>query len=378
MVIDTTTVSAQYSDHIPPLTITSHSADSTNLEATMSPPRDGLAVSPPSCEADEAGTACTWTLEGQALLPVGSYTTDVIVSDGTVDSSASFELEVHPEDARIKLDRSNPSRVSTAAETDANVSVRARVREVVPDAPVEFGAPGEIDRAAVEATLSPVGPGSPATTLCELHGEAGSGYDAAQTAVCRFEGVEPNAYVVKLLVTGDYYRSEPVRDVLVVFDPEQARTSGRGWFSWTDSESTAQFHYSVTSDANGPGADDRFSISWESAEGSVLGALNSNEIYGLAHGEEVDADTEETYRWAAFSGSATYEQAAAERRRETRDAKFLVYLEDHASPGDGSDRIWIEVRTAAGQLVNLLSIDEPAIAAALFLEGGDLAVGATP
>ena len=74
-------------------------------------------------------------------------------------------------------------------------------------------------------------------------------------------------------------------------------------------------------------------------------------------------------RWASFSGKNTYRNPDTEQEGNYR---FVVYVGDHAEPGAGVDRFWIEVQDKTGNFV--LSLGQPARINAQTIGGGNIVV----
>jgi hypothetical protein len=97
--------------------------------------------------------------------------------------------------------------------------------------------------------------------------------------------------------------------------------------------------------------------------------IKSNAISGLALGTGNDG---EDFGWASFSGKSTYREpgwADAEGNHT-----FVVYVEDHGTPGADADRFWIELRDKDGAVVTASSMLDPADANAVLLGGGNIVV----
>jgi hypothetical protein len=94
--------------------------------------------------------------------------------------------------------------------------------------------------------------------------------------------------------------------------------------------------------------------------------LKSNALDGLAL-----SDPSATFGWATFSGKATY--LAPGWPEPVGNYHFVVYAEDHATPGAGVDRFWISVTDGDGNPTDL-SMTGPAVEEAALLGGGNIAV----
>jgi len=73
-------------------------------------------------------------------------------------------------------------------------------------------------------------------------------------------------------------------------------------------------------------------------DGSII-RLKSNAMEALSVGEDVDAFGD-SFGWAAFSGKATYYGRGF--ADPIGNYRFVIYVEDHGTPGAGADRFWVE------------------------------------
>ena len=96
--------------------------------------------------------------------------------------------------------------------------------------------------------------------------------------------------------------------------------------------------------------------------------IKSNAIQGLALGE----DREVPFGWATFSGKNTYLEPGWDEAEGNHG--FTAYVEDRDEPGNGIDRIWIEVRDKRGVQIPQNSMSEPAGEHAVEIQGGNIFV----
>jgi hypothetical protein len=286
-------------------------------------------------------------------------------------------LTVIPEDASVSFDAGNPVAVGVD-EPDGDsdpFTLTVIVEETEPDLPAGAGMAGDIGLAHVTMSLSPVGPGSPVAGTCAPSGTSGTGYDAVLTVDCTFDDVPVNTYVAAATVNGDYYIGAG-EDVLVVYDPSLGFTTGGGWFYWPDTTDEATEYagdktnvgYTMSYNKKGKKVKGNLVMIRHLADGSNY-RIKSNAISGLALGTGNDG---EDFGWASFSGKSTYREpgwADAEGNHT-----FVVYVEDHGTPGADADRFWIELRDKDGAVVTASSMLDPADANAVLLGGGNIVV----
>ena len=187
-------------------------------------------------------------------------------------------------------------------------------------------------------TLVPVGPGSTVTGTCLAEAVSGTGYDAVLPVTCSFTGVEVNTYTVVAVVTGGYYASPTVEDVVVVYDPSLGFTSGGGWFYWPGTDEKTKFGYAMKYAKKGTKAKGSLLLIRHLKDGSIY-RVKSNALYGLALGEG------DGYGWATFSGKATYLEPGMLEAEGNHE--FVFYVEDYEEPGIGADQVWLEMHDKA-------------------------------
>jgi hypothetical protein len=174
-------------------------------------------------------------------------------------------------------------------------------------------------------------------------------------------------------VDGGYYTGAG-EDVFLVFDPSLGFTTGGGWFYWPGTADRTNFGFTMqynqgSSRGKGKGVKDKE----PKAQGSLLfirhlddgtlWRLKSNAIDGMALSED---------GWASFLGKATYREPGWEESEGNYD--FLVYVEDHGTPGAGVDQFWIQTFDPTDTLVPDLSMMEPAPDNTVTIEGGNIVV----
>jgi hypothetical protein len=94
--------------------------------------------------------------------------------------------------------------------------------------------------------------------------------------------------------------------------------------------------------------------------------LKGNSIEGLSLGETSG------FGWASFAGKTTYLEPGW--IDPVGNYEFVVYVEDHGTPGKDVDRFWIEVRDRDRVVLGGLSFADPATTNAIVIEGGNIDV----
>ena len=388
-----------YSDHIATVTITATDVDSHPLTLSDDAPSDLSTTG--SCTAAGEGTSCSWTLDGQVLVPgQNDHEIDFTANDGEADSPCSgvtgtcrHELTVQPEDATVILDDGNAVAVEVLeAEGPSgpfSLSFFAwETNDVSPpvtdDADFSHGGSGKADygdlnNAHAIMSLVPVGPGGPVSVACSIIevNPVAAGYDQVLESRCDFDNVPVNVYEVIARVDGlsdttRYYFGESAEGVFVVFDPSLGFTTGGGWFYWPETYSEDLCGSEYPGDKTNFG----FSMKYNKKRKNVLGSLllmrheldgqtcledtykvKSNALDDMAIG---DVEDNPPYGWAAINGKATFREPGADN---TGSNPFLLYVEDHGEQGcsqNPADEFWIEVQTKDGVVLLLLNGPEPA------------------
>jgi VCBS repeat-containing protein len=371
--INITSQSVQYSDLITPVNITAYDIDSPQLDiSSIGELPLGVSIASGSgCIAVDAGSSCSWALEGPALEGVGSYAITLAVSDNEYVPSPQVDtaLTVTLEDATVELDNiGNPTSVMVAHDggTTGPFSMTVYVSETLPDLPVESAAPGDIAKANVDMSLIALGSGaSVGPSSCDSS-TIGVGYDAVQEVTCTFDQVDVEIYALAVAMTGDFYQGG-TEGVLVVYDPSLGFTTGGGWFYWPDTNDKTNFGYTMKYGNNGNSVKGNLLLIRHLADGDKY-RIKSNVISNLA----VGVDPTGAFGWAWFDGKSTYLEPGMPEAEGNHG--FTVYSEDHDEPGSGVDRIWLKVEDKDGIPIDAMSMSEPAPAHATAIEGGNIAV----
>jgi hypothetical protein len=286
-------------------------------------------------------------------------------------------MTVVPEDASGSFDAGNPVAVSvdTPDGDSGPFTLTVLVEETEPDLPAGAGMAGDIGLANVTLSLNPVGPGSPVAGTCAPSGTSGTGYDAVLTVDCTFDDVPVNTYVATVTVDGGYYTGTG-EDVLVVYDPSLGFTTGGGWFYWPGTADEASgyagdktnFGYTMSYKKKGQKVKGNLLMIRHMADGSIY-RIKSNALSGLALGTANDG---EDFGWATFSGKSTYREPGW--ADSVGNHNFIVYVEDHGTPGADTDRFWIEIRDKDGAVMAASSMLPSADVNAVLLGGGNIVV----
>jgi hypothetical protein len=152
----------QYSDPISPVTITASDIDTagSSLTATAQFKKDagsfgaGLPSNLSLTQATTTANARTWTLDGNMLVPAGTYVVRVTVADnGTPSMSASTDVTivVTTEDARAYYTGATLASTGSVTSTTANVTLAATVKDATALTPPDpYDAyPGDIRNSTV-------------------------------------------------------------------------------------------------------------------------------------------------------------------------------------------------------------------------------------
>ncbi len=366
----------QYSDHIADITVTGMDSDQDVLTASFSFSKNagafsaglpaGLSSTANGCSTSGDVQTCTWTIDGTAGVPAGTYTIRSTITDDDGDSdSEDVTVTVDPENASLSFDAGNPVGVPVAAPggNSGPFSLTVHVEETEPDLAVVQAAPGNIANAVVTMNLVPVGPGGPVAGTCTPVGVTGIGYDQVLEVRCDFDGVPVNTYVAEATINTAGYYVGGGEDVVTVYDASLGFTTGGGWFYWPGTTERTSFGYTMKYNPSGKNVQGSLLMIRHLADGTKY-RVKSNALGGLAIGGN-------GFNWATFTGKATYlEPGWAD---PVGNYSFVVYVEDHGVPG-GADRFWISVRDRNGNVVAASSMSAPATANAQALMGGNIVV----
>jgi subtilisin family serine protease len=367
----------QYSDYVANITVTAMDSDQDVLSASFSYSVNGGAVTaglplgltavPGACSVAAGVQTCTWTISGAAGIATGAYTIHSTVTDDDGTTVVKdVALTIQAEDASISFDAGNPVGVEVTAPggNSGPFSLTVHVKEAEPDQPTASAAPGDLSKAVVSLTLTPIAAGGAAAGACTPSGLTGTGYGQVLTVVCTFDDVPVNVYSTDVTVTGGYY-SGAADDVVTVFDPSLGFTSGGGWFYWPGTNERTNFGYTMKYNRNATRLQGSLLMIRHLPDGTKY-RVKSNALYGLALGEGG------SFQWASFNGKATYQEPGW--LEPMGNHEFVVYVEDHGEPGTDVDRFWIEVQDKDGAVVPVSSMAGPASSGAQFLRGGNILV----
>ena len=288
------------------------------------------------------------------VLPAGDH---AVVAVGAVDG--------HPHEVQVQITVLSPATVELSDDNAIAVPVTGpggdsesfdltfMVGEIHPGL-----VPDGLGSADFGLLLEPVGPGS--TVQAD---SCTTSLDDELEVTCLFSDVPVNTYAAVASVGGLYLGSD--EDVLVVYDPSLGFTAGGGWFSWPGTGERTTFGYTMKYNKKGTNLKGQLLLIRHLPDGTAY-RLKSNALDGLAL-----SDPSATFGWATFSGKATY--LAPGWPEPVGNYHFVVYAEDHATPGAGVDRFWISVTDGDGNPTDL-SMTGPAVEEAALLGGGNIAV----
>ncbi len=288
------------------------------------------------------------------VLPAGEHT---LAAVGTVDGHP-HEVQVQITVlslAAVDLSDNNPIAVpvSEPGGDSEPFELTFTVGEVYPGL-----VSGGLAAAEVGLSLEPVGPGS--TVQAD---SCTTSLDDELEVTCRFSDVPVNTYAAVASVGGLYLGSD--EDVLVVYDPSLGFTTGGGWFNWPGTGDRTTFGYTMKYNKKGTNLKGNLLLIRHLPDGTNY-RLKSNALDGLAL-----SDPSADFGWATFSGKATYQEPGWPE--PVGNYRFVVYVEDHDTPGAGGDRFWISVTDGGGNPA-ALSMTGRAVDEAALLGGGNVAV----
>ena len=327
------------------------------------------------------GVTCSWTLDGQVLVPAETHNIEFTANDGSLDSTiaALHALTVEPEEASVSFDEDNPMSVQVP-EPEGNSGVfnlSVSVVETLPDLPDDGSAEsGDIGLAVVTMDLIPVGPGIIVSGDCVAAAVEGTGgYDTMLPVTCTFEDVPVNTYTVEATVNATGYYAGFNEDVLTIYDPSLGFASGGGCFYWPGSEDP---ELGYPGDKTNFGFAMKYGRKGNNVRGSLLlirhlpddlkYRVKSNALYGLAVGNAVDGDG--PFGWASFNGKATY--LSPELDEPEGNYEFLLYAEDRNESGVGTDQFWVEVWDKDDDVIPDLSLPPEAVDNTEPIQGGNI------
>jgi PKD repeat protein len=201
---------------------------------------------------------------------------------------------------------------------------------------------------------------------------SGDSYSDYLTVTCTFDNVPVNSYTVAVTVASGYYAGY-AEDVIVVYDPSLGFTTGGGWFYWPGSASPdtgypgdrTNFGYTMRYNRPRTSIQGNLLLIRHMPDGNIY-RLKSNALEGLSLGDTG------SFGWASFTGKGTYLEPGWVD--PLGNHSFLFYVEDHNEPGNGIDRVWVEVRNGDGIVIPASSMARPASVNAVQLAGGNIVV----
>src|SRR5437667_3536105 len=356
-------------------------SDKVNLSATVSAASlSGLTgsveffMNGTSQGSSPINTSGVATLSPQVLLgasasnyPVSAKFTSTSTNFQDSPVSATQSPTVTTEDATVTYGAGNPEAapVLSPGGSSGPFSISVAVAETSPE-PNGGGLamPGDINKADVSITLTPVGPGAPPTpTSC-----TSSVSSSTKTFTCNFNAVAVNTYSVVASVTGNYYKGF-WEDVVTVYDPSLGFTTGGGTIAWPGTGDKTNFGYTMKYNKNLTNVQGSLLLIRHLPDGSIY-RVKSNSVGGLSIGQGQDPNV--PTGWASFTGKATYLQPGW--ADPVGNYSFIVYVEDRNQPGTGFDRFWLQVKDGGGSLVGALSISPDGPTNAQGLTGGNIVV----
>jgi subtilisin family serine protease len=336
-------ISSQYSD---PFTLTAHVSPTTNGTHSIAGSVEFFVngVSVGSAAVSSSGTA---TLGGvansRAAGPynvTATYTSSSAYFTGSSTASAAT-LTVTKEDASVSFGSGNPAalQVSSPGGTlNANaLTLTVTVKEKQPDQPTATSAAGDIGKADLTLTLTPIAGGSAITLTC-TSSVSGSGYSAVKTFVCKNSStLSVNTYEVGATVAGNYYQGSDT-DAFTVYDPSLGFATGGGTFILSGDK--VNFGFTMKYNKGGTNLQGTFIAVRHHADGTNA-RMKSNSLGGLALQNTGGCGI------ATWNGKSTYTywdptaNSGAGGYVTTGNNPFTAYAEDCNNPGTGVDSMWI-------------------------------------
>jgi microsomal dipeptidase-like Zn-dependent dipeptidase len=329
-----------------------------------------------SATTDGSGVA---TVSPDLLLNQAATTTSVVTSfseDCTyLASSDTDSFEIKTEDVTVSFDEANL--VAVKVDTDGGdsppFSLTIYLNETLPDLPDDdTEAPGDIRLAVASMTLVPVGPGGSIDGTCTPQNAgsiAGDSYDDVLEIRCDFDDVSVNVYSVMVTVNDAGYYAGMGEDATVIYDPSLGFTTGGGKLFWPGTLEKTNFGYIMKYNKKGKKVQGNLLVIRHRDDGNIY-RLKSNAVTGLAISPMTSS-----FGWASFNGKGTFKDW--DWVDPIGNHEFTVYVEDHGEPGE-NDRFWLEIVDKDGQVVGVLSMDNPATSEAVTLSGGNIVVPHTP
>jgi hypothetical protein len=306
--------SGQYSDPITPYTLTATDGDSGCADVSFS------ATDLPSGLVVTDNDDCTATVSGTVTAAAGTYTVTYTATDETgASDSTTSSFDVTLEDATVTPSASNPKGVVVAGAggTSGSFTLSAEVTEA-------DGSKGDIGLATpVTFTLNPLESGASHNCTATT---SGGGVGGTLLASCTFTGVEVNAYLVDIVVGGDFYQGSG-QTIVAVGDPSLGFFTGGAKLSQGGGEAKAQLNPKYKADGSVQGK-----VSY-SQPGSTL---ESTQLHALV-----------------VVGSKAYVLGSA-TVNGTPGHTFILTVVDNGEPGR-NDRLGLAVRDAGGNPVPPLS-----------------------
>jgi SdrD B-like domain/Bacterial Ig domain/Prealbumin-like fold domain len=393
--LSASSVSGQYSDAIPSVTVTATDIDNPGTELSFPTPTGlpgnlaltdnadpsgaGTVADPGTRTATISGrlnVACAGTQpSGQPSCTMTSpYSASITAKDINATSDAkTLAVIVTRENAQVS-DFTPYATLVDGTDSDVDSLPIGMVVDESQDGNLSGGLTPGIGLAnakPISVSLVPVGTGSTysctATNTTYISGDPDSA-----NASCAISNVTVNVYDATATIGGQYFTGGG-EGVITVMDPSLGFTTGGGWFNYGDAKVNFGFNAKILKSGQVQGS---LLTIFKRANGNYI--VKSNAMGALA----VTKVANQTYYSATLDGKATYGVPITDPALapfcpgvwKCGGYSFRAYVEDIKEPGAGSDRYWIEVKDPSGVVVAKASLPSGAGVNAKTIVGGNIQV----
>jgi hypothetical protein len=394
--LSVSSVSGQYSDAIPSVTVTATDIDNTGAQLSFPPPTGlpnnlvltdnadpsgaGTSADPGTRTATISGrlnVACAGTQpSGQPACTLTSPYSASITAKDTSDAMSdakTLAVTVTRENAQVS-DFTPYAMFVDGTDGDVDSLLVGMVVDESQDGNLSGGLTPGIGLAnakPIPVNLVPVGTGSSyscsATNTTYISGDPDSA-----NASCTIPNVTVNVYDATATIGGQYFTGSG-EGVITVMDPSLGFTTGGGWFNYGDAKVNFGFNAKILKSGQVQGS---LLTIFKRANGNYI--VKSNAMGALA----VTKVAGQTYYSATLDGKATYAVPITDPALapfcpgvwKCGGYTFRAYVEDIKEPGAGNDRYWIEVKDPSGVVVAKASLPSGAAANAKTIVGGNIQV----
>jgi hypothetical protein len=394
--LSTASVSGQYSDPIPVVTVTATDIDTkgsdlsftaTGLpgDVVLTANNDGTTTTPTAANpgtrtatiSGRLNVACAGTQpSGQLACTLTSpYSASITAkdSDNAPSDPKTLAITVTRENAQI-VDFTPYATFVDGTDGDVDSLTVGMVVDEAQDGNLSGSLASGIGLAnakPIPVNLAPVGTGSSYTCTATNTAYISGDPDSAR-ASCTIANAIVNVYDATATIGGDYFTGNG-EGVITIMDPSLGFTTGGGWFNYGDAKVNFGFNAKILKSGQVQGS---VLTIFKRSNGNYI--VKSNSMGALA----VTKVTGQTYYSATLDGKATYAVPSTDPALapfcpgvwKCGGYSFRVYVEDRQEPGAGYDRYWIEVKDPSGVIVAKADIPAPAATNAVPIVGGNIQV----